>query len=109
MNCSIKNIRYSTLLVRCFILSIIFFLAVSSYSIAQNTNVVILDTTEIQRLRQLITTKETVRQQYDSVVQLAEQYLADSSRPLKVLYYEGLLETNPDRIDTKKSLQILTK
>lgn len=79
-------------------------LTINSHSVAQTTNVVVLDSAEITRLRQFIATNDTVRQRYDSIVQLTEQYLIDTPRPLKVLHYEGLLESNPDRIDTKKSL-----
>jgi len=104
-----KNISNRTWFLTSFTLLLLLLLTISCLSVAQTTNAVILDTTEIQELRQLITTNETVRQQYDSVAQLAEQYLIDSPRPLKVLHYEGLLESNPDRINTRKSLADIDK
>ncbi len=78
-------------------------------SIAQTTNTVILDSTEIDRLRQQITTHGEVQQLHDSVANLAELYRTAAPRPLSVLHYEGLLETNPDRIDTQKSLADIDK
>lgn len=109
MSCSVKNILHRTLTLKHLVISLFLTLAIHGQSMAQNTNTVILDSTEINRLRQLIATNDTVQQQYDSVAQLAEQYLTDSPRPLKVLHYEGLLETNPDRIDTRKSLADIDK
>jgi hypothetical protein len=40
---------------------------------------------------------------------LANQHLQDKPRPLKQLFYEGLLDTNPIRIDTRKSLEDIDK
>ncbi|MGB3585812.1 MAG: alginate lyase family protein [Tunicatimonas sp.] len=77
--------------------------------IAQTTNTVLLDSAEIDRLRQQIATHGEVQQLYDSVVDLAELYRTAVPRPLSVLYYEGLLENNPDRIDTRKSLADIDK
>ena len=84
-------------------------LLLSTFAYAQTTNVVILDATEIATLREVLVSNRQAGQLYDSVLQQAKRHIHDQPRPLKKLYYEGLLETNPDRIDTRKSLEDMDK
>ena len=75
----------------------------------QTTNVVILDSGETATLRSVISNNKQATQHYDSILSLAKKQVADAPRPLQQLYYEGLLPTNPDRIDTRKSLDDMDK
>ena len=83
------------------------FLSIIVYS--QTTNVVVLDSGEIVTLREVIAGNSRAAMLYDSVANLAHQHLSDAPRPLERLYYEGLLNNNPDRIDTRKSLEDMDK
>ncbi len=78
-------------------------------SVSQTTNVVILDTAEITNLRRVISQDGRAKHLYDSIASLARAHSKEAPRPLKRLHYEGLLETNPDRIDTRKSLEDMDK
>ncbi len=69
----------------------------------------ILDSIEIATLQGVLASNRQASQLYDSVLQQAKRHADDQPRPLKKLYYEGLLETNPDRIDTRKSLEDMDK
>ncbi len=60
-------------------------------------------------LAQLIQTSPTAKALWAKVEQEAKGYLQDQPRPLQVIHYEGLLDTNPDRIDTEKSLRDMDK
>ena len=82
-------------------------LSISTY--AQITNVVILDSGEIATLRGVIAGNDRAGQLYDSIITLAYQHLSESPRPLKQLHYEGILNNNPDRVDTRKSLEDMDK
>lgn len=86
-----------------FLSSISIFASITSN--AQITNVVILDNDEIERLRHTISSNEKARLLLDSIHSLAKQALQATPMPLHVIHFEGLLETNPKRIDTKKSLR----
>ncbi|MGB3850760.1 MAG: alginate lyase family protein [Tunicatimonas sp.] len=88
---------------------VISLILLSEATYAQTTNVVILDSGEIKNLRRVILQNERAKQLYDSVASLARAHSKEAPRPLKRLYYEGLLETNPDRVDTRKSLQDMDK
>lgn len=85
----------------------VFLLPIITYS--QTTNVVVLDSGEIATLREVISGNSRAAMLYDSVATLAHQHLSDAPRPLERLHYEGLLESNPDRIDTRKSLEDMDK
>lgn len=76
---------------------------------SQTTDIVILNASEADRLKKLIMEDEQVKQLYDSIVMQAERHLKSPPRPLKQIFYEGLLQTNPDRIDTRKSLEDIDK
>ncbi len=84
-------------------------LLLPAMSVAQTTNVVILDSGEITTLRRVISQDDRAKFLYDSVALLARSRGQDVPRPLKRLHYEGLLETNPDRIATRKSLEDMDK
>lgn len=76
---------------------------------SQTTDLVLLSATEAGDLKALIAENEQAKHHYDSIVRLANQHLKDQPRPLMQIFYEGLLETNPDRIDTRKSLEDVDK
>jgi len=40
---------------------------------------------------------------------MADKHLLERPRPLKTIFYEGMLPTHPDRIDTRKSLEDINK
>jgi len=85
------------------------FCAIPFIAYSQTTNAVILDAQEMENLKSLIKKNKEARQLYDSVARQAKNHLDDSPRPLEVIYYEGLLETNPNRVDTRKSLEDIDK
>jgi hypothetical protein len=62
-----------------------------------------------QKLGKLIQTSPEVRALWQSVEQEAKQYLNDAPSPLRVIHYEGLLHTHPDRLATTESLKDLDK
>lgn len=72
---------------------------------SQTTDIVILGDEEIQRLYDLKANNIQFSQLCDSISTLGINALNADPRPLKEIHYEGLLETNPKRIDTRKSLQ----
>lgn len=76
---------------------------------AQTTDIVILNQKETQRLRRLIRQDERVKAHHEIFVERAEQHLRDQPRPLGVIYYEGLLDNDPRRVDTQKSLDDVDK
>ena len=69
----------------------------------QVTSIVILDHDERIRLQQVIEEHPRAGAMYDSIVAAASISLQHTPRPLKKLYYEGLLDTDPARINTVKS------
>jgi len=70
---------------------------------AQTTTIVILNSEEIARLKTLITENNDVKKLYSEIQQEAKAGLKTPPKPLEVIYYEGLLDTNPKRIETLKS------
>jgi hypothetical protein len=70
---------------------------------AQVTNIVILDKQEQIRLKGIIASNSEARLLYDSVAVAAGASLTHIPRPLEIIYYEGLLDTDPRRINTVKS------
>jgi hypothetical protein len=70
---------------------------------AQVTNVVILDEQEQIRLKELIASYTEARNLNDSVRLAATASLKHMARPLEIIYYEGLLDTDPRRINTVES------
>ena len=70
---------------------------------AQTTNIVILNSEETTRLRSLIKENEEVKKLYSAILHAAEAGLNNPPKPVEVIYYEGLLETNPKRIKTVES------
>lgn len=84
-------------------------LLISLISVAQTTEIVILTTDEINNLRELIGSNEKARSHCDSIVVLAEKHLNGKPQAIREILYEGLLDTNPDRIRTVRSLEDMDK
>ena len=84
-------------------LILIFTLLFGLQSYCQVTNIVILDKNEISHLQEVISTNRNAKQLYDSIAAEAAVALQLQPRPLQIMYYEGLLDTNPKRINTVKS------
>jgi hypothetical protein len=72
---------------------------------SQITDMAILNKAEMRRLKALIKEDDRAKSHYDSIVGLATQYLQVPPHPLEKIHYEGLLQTNPDRIATQQSLE----
>lgn len=72
---------------------------------SQPADIVVLNKKELSRLRKEISANAVVRSQYDSIRQLAEKALGHSPSPLPSIRFEGLLETDPARIETVRSLE----
>lgn len=71
---------------------------------AQNTYIAVLNGQEQQNLRKLIEESPRVTAMYDSIVSVAEGYLGDKPNPVGKMFYEGLVNTAPRRMETEKSL-----
>ena len=71
--------------------------------VCQTTNILILDSEEISRFRSVVSTSYEAQRRADSLQILGYDASKLTPRPLEVVHYEGLLENNPDRIDTRKS------
>lgn len=74
-------------------------------SFAQETNIVVLGPEEVQNIRTVIQTERSAKHLVDSILFAAEKVLNQPPRPLEIIYYEGLLDTDPKRINTVKSFQ----
>jgi hypothetical protein len=74
------------------------------YSFTQKTNIVILDKNEVENFRETIRKVPAAKEMYDSGYSEAINLLNNQPRPLEVVHYEGLLDTNPKRINTMKSI-----
>jgi len=72
---------------------------------AQTTNIVILDSTEIQNLRVILNENSSAKNLSDSISKMATESLKRTPQPVTEIYYEGLLENNPKRIKTIQSLE----
>jgi hypothetical protein len=81
------------------------FLLITAGAFGQTTTIVILSKSEQQTLRRLLEKDLIVKKLNDSIQQLAKAALQRTPRPLEVVHYEGLLNNNPVRIDTRKSLE----
>jgi hypothetical protein len=91
------------------ILLLFFILAPSIASIAQITEIVILTKDEIRNLRELTGSNATAQRYGDSIIVLAEKHLNHPPQPIREIFYEGLLDTHPDRIKTVKCLEDMDK
>lgn len=76
---------------------------------AQIPETLLLTPTQQKHLRHLLQTNPAAKALWQQVDQEAKGYLQDQPRPLQVIHYEGLLDTNPSRIDTEKSLRDMDK
>ena len=70
---------------------------------SQTTNIVILDSTEIQLLKKEIQKNNSVYTIYQSILSETLSGLKNYPKPLKTIHYEGLLDNDPKRINTVKS------
>ncbi len=70
---------------------------------------ILLTQSQQQYLRQIIRSSAAAKVLWSKTEREAKGYLHDQPRPLQVIRYEGLLDTNPDRIDTEKSLRDMDK
>ena len=82
---------------------------VSFQALSQTTDMVILAPQEMTRLRSVIADKAGSKDLYDSITSLAQRDASDAPAPLEVIYYEGLLDTDPSRVETMKSLADIDK
>ncbi|WPP48106.1 alginate lyase family protein [Catalinimonas niigatensis] len=89
-----------------FLLLIIHHLAVAEVSIRQT---LLLTAEEQQYLMKLIQQNKEVQNLWYSVKEAAQHILDDQPNPLQIIHYEGLLDTNPKRIATEKSLRDMDK
>jgi hypothetical protein len=78
-------------------------------ALAQITEIVILNNKEINNLRELTYHNTTARRVGDSIVVLAERFLNDTPQPLREIFYEGLLDSHPARIETVGCLEDMDK
>ena len=86
------------------------FMSLSIFHInSQNTYVVHLNEQEQQNLRALYEHNADVKKRCDSVIRVASDYLNYEPKPVQVIYYEGMLETDTARIRTVKSLKDMDK
>jgi hypothetical protein len=76
-----------------------------SLILGQETDIVILTTTEADKLRVLIHENPKVRAMYDSIKVLADKGLTYNANPQTQISYEGMLPTHPDRKATEESLK----
>ena len=81
----------------------------SMNALSQTTDIVVLNAAEAERLQRVIQEDTQAKHLYDSIHSRAKEYLKDSPRPLKQIFYEGMLQTHPERIDTRKSLEDIDK
>ncbi|MFY0654515.1 MAG: alginate lyase family protein [Cyclobacteriaceae bacterium] len=87
------------------LVSLLSFLLIIQMTAAQTTTIVILNEHEQNKLRKGVASSENAKWLADSILFLAERALGRNPRPLEVVYYEGLLDINPNRIDTEKSFK----
>lgn len=78
-------------------------ISISITCLSQTTNIVILNSSEIQNLRSLLTKNEDLKKMRDSILTEANFALACVEKPLEIMHYEGLLNTDPKRINTVES------
>ncbi|GHB53183.1 alginate lyase family protein [Persicitalea jodogahamensis] len=89
---------------------VLLILAIAPYfTRADIPETILLTQSQQKYLRQIISTSAAAQALWSKVEQEAKGYLGDQPRSLRSIYYEGLLDTNPDRIDTEKSLRDMDK
>lgn len=93
---------------RCIILLLFAFVPAIT-SLAQITEIVILDHAEITNLRELYNRNAKTQVLGDSILHIAGKHLDDPPQPVREIFYEGLLDTHPERIKTVKSLEDMDK
>jgi len=88
---------------------LLLFFVLSHILVAQTTEIVILSEVETNNLRVLVGKNQKAKCHCDSILALAENHLKKSPQPIGEIFYEGLLDTNPDRIRTTHSLNDMNK
>lgn len=83
--------------------AVLLFIGLYFTSVAQVTNLVVLDSAEIVRLKKLISESHDAGALYDSIARQAAVAMNQQPRPLRQIHYEGLLDTDPKRINTVQS------
>lgn len=71
---------------------------------SQVTEMVILDATEIERVKELAIISAEVKYFRDSILSEVKKTWKASPQPLQIIRYEGLLPNHPDRMKTVESL-----
>ncbi|MFZ5431583.1 MAG: alginate lyase family protein [Bacteroidota bacterium] len=94
---------------KCSILFLLLMVFQGVASLAQITEIVILDNQEIKNLRELTYNNAAAQRFGDSIVLVAERSLNDSPKPIRKIFYEGLLDSNPARIETVGCLEDMNK
>lgn len=89
-----------------FLLSSMSLSAVAEVSIRQT---LLLTSAEQQYLMQLIQENKEVQNLWFPVKEAAQAILFEHPQPLKIIHYEGLLDTDPKRVATEKSLRDMDK
>ncbi|MDF9800593.1 hypothetical protein OKW21_005856 [Catalinimonas alkaloidigena] len=93
-------------------LFIAFFLISMSFSAVAEVSIrqtLLLTPEEQQYLMKLIQENKEVRNLWYPVKDAAQAILFEHPQPLKVIHYEGLLDTDPKRVATEKSLRDMDK
>lgn len=76
---------------------------------SQTTDMVILSPREMSRLKSAVAENPQARNLYDSIVALMRSHTTDAPAPVEVIHYEGLLDTDLRRVETKESLADIDK
>ncbi|MEK6475925.1 alginate lyase family protein [Catalinimonas sp. 4WD22] len=90
----------------------IFFLVIISTSAVAEVSIrqtLLLTPEEQQYLMKLIQENKEVQNLWYPVKEAAQAILSEQPHPLKVIHYEGLLDTDPKRVATEKSLRDMDK
>ncbi|MPR33731.1 alginate lyase family protein [Salmonirosea aquatica] len=85
------------------------FLLAPLFTLADIPETLLLTPSQQRYLAELIRTNPSAKTQWLKVEEEAKGYLNDAPRPLRVIHYEGLLDTDTRRIDTEKSLRDMDK
>lgn len=94
---------------RCRIIAAALWLLLPFEVVAQTTDMVVLNAEQMTRLRTVMAQNVKAKNLYDSVAALTRQHLTSNPLPVEVIHYEGLLDTDPKRIETTKSLTDMDK
>lgn len=71
---------------------------------SQITEIVLLNETEIERVKELVKISPEVKYFRDSIINEVKKTWKAKPQPVQVIHYEGLLPNHPDRMKTVESL-----